>query len=275
MLPITRYSTPGPDGAALDHAHDGTMWRALACLKAEADAGIMANFGDHFPTKPRSQWKEVSFAGYAVPILDQGQHGSCVWHAIASAFWKMWLKGGATPHDFSPTFGYALGNGNRDAGMSISGGADILKHYGNCLASEFPEGHIWKRDIPSAAYQTALRFRARKTFRVTSFDEIGSAIQLGFMPVFDVYVGNGFNNLDADGVPPAWPGVSGNHAQTADGLKYLNGRWRLDAINSWGTAFGMNGRLRYGEAHLDHEIDAFVIQAVEEDPQETNVPAAA
>lgn len=266
------YSTPGPHGAGLPHAHDGATWRALACLPPEPGEGKMGLFSDNFPVIPRPQWKPVTYAGYTVPILDQGAHGSCVWHATCTALWKAWLKSGGTPHSFSPTFGYALGNGNRDAGMSISAAADIAAQYGNCLASEFPEGQIWKRDIPAGAYTTALRFRLMKWFKLTSFDEVVSAILLGFFPVFDVYVGRNFNNLDADGVPPTRAGVTGNHAQTVDGFHFTPaGRPLLDDINSWGN-WGLNGRCNYDENALDHDLDAWCVQALTEDPQEPNVP---
>lgn len=275
MPELAIYSTPGPQGAPLPHAHDGTMWRALGCIPPTF-LKAMARFADNFPTIPRSQWTPISFSKFAVPILDQGQHGSCVWHATATAHWKSWIKTGATPHEFSPTFGYAIGNGGRDAGMVIGDAADILSQYGNCLATEFPEGHIWKRDIPASAYDTAKRFRVTKTFRLESFDEVASAILLGFMPVFDVYVGNSFNNLSSDGVPGCRAGISGNHAQTADGLVQITkGQWALEGINSWGTQWGMSGRCRYTEPFLDHQIDAYAIQAVGDDPSETNLPPKA
>ena len=151
---------------------------------------------------PRSRWKPFNRRLASIPILDQNGFGSCVGHATASAIMKARAKAGMTFQLLSPCFVYALGNGNRDAGMVISDAADIVRQYGICLESEFPEGHIYKNQIPKNAYQTAkTRFLAVDIYKCGTFDELGTAIQLGWDIVCGVSVGTQFNDLDRDGVP--------------------------------------------------------------------------
>lgn len=278
ILPITNYRTPDPErGAVLPHVHDGTMWRALGLLPSPKDLADLPLFGDVHRVIPRKEWASVSYRKFSVPITNQGSHGSCVWHATYTAHRKSWLMSGATDHEFSPTFGYALGNGGRDAGMNIGTALDILKQYGNCLASEFPEGRIWKNDIPAGAYQTAKRFRVLDAYRISPtnpFDELVSALLLGFFPVYDVYVAGDYGNLDRNGISPAHPGYSGNHAQTSDGVTILpDGTPTLENLNSWGRQWGNDGCNRLVEAHFrGKETDAYVITGFVEDPEEKNIP---
>lgn len=280
MSEIRTYRTRGAEnvpGAPMPHIDDGSgYWRALGVLPPRPDFGGFPRLAEGYSVIPRDRWETISFAGYDVPILDQDGHGSCVGHGSATAHWKAWLMSGQSPHEFSPTFVYALGNGGRDAGMIISDALEILTQKGNCLASQFPEGKIWRNQIPSEAFETAKRFRVAEAYHATSFDEIATGLLMSFIPVYGIYVGGDFNNLDQEGVPPAYNSI-GNHCLTADGLRKLpSGRWSIDCINSWGTRWGRNGRCQLVEQHFRRgDSDAFLIKVVAEDPEEKNVPPRA
>jgi hypothetical protein len=271
---ITNYRTPDPQhGGVLPHHHDGEQWRALGCLAPKPDRGGLPRFADHFPVIKRSEWRPINYAGFSIPIMNQGQHGSCVGHGAAGAHWKARLMAGFTNERFSPCFVYALGNGGRDAGMIISDSLDILMRDGNCLEEEVPEGRIWRNQVPQQAYTTAKRFRVAAAYHLGSFDEIVTALLLGYLPVYGVYVGADFSNLDQEGVAPAYPGVTGNHCMFGDGLSRLSdGTWAIEDINSWGEQWGLQGRCKLVEDHFRLQNDAYCITGFHPDPQEANEP---
>lgn len=267
MPPITDYRLP--DGSVLPHYNDGTAWRALGCLPPRPNFGGFPGYGDSLPMVPRSEWRDIDFSGYNAPILDQGQHGSCVGHGAVTAFWRTWLVQNFTPHEFSACFIYALGNGGRDQGMIISDALEILQKYGVCLLSEVPEGQIWRQNIPASAYETAKRFKVGKAYHCRTFDEIGSALQSGYQVVYGILVGGDFGDLDREGVAPAHPGT-GNHCMTGCGMvKLPSGRWAIKNQNSWGTRWGNNGMCYLVEDHFNHtDPDAFAIELDSRDPQD-------
>jgi hypothetical protein len=257
--------------------------RLLACLPPREDRGGVRSFKDAGRTViPRADivamLKEkggrISFADYYSPIRDQGQHGSCVGHGAGSNFQKRWSIKNGTQVLFSPCFIYALGNGGRDAGMVISDALDILTQYGICHEDEFPEGHIWKQQIPAKAYETAKRYRATDSHHCQSYDEIMTTVLEDGACTYGIYVGRDFNNLNSEGVAPAYPRRTGNHCVYGDGLILLrDGSIGLDTPNSWDTSWGINGRCVLTERHFDGtDPDAFGIDVTAEDPQETNLP---
>lgn len=223
-------------------------------------------------TIPRSQWREFDNTIQQVPILDQDGRGSCVGHASASSIMKSRAKLGMTFDLLSPCFIYALGNGGRDAGMVISDAADIILQYGCCLESEFPEGHIYKSQIPQSAYQTASsRFKVLELYHCANFDEIGTAVQLGWDVVYGITVGTGFNNLNSDGVPGGGFPRGGHALCDAEAMKKAsNGEWLIKTRNSWTTQWGLNGFCYLNEGFLSGNVDAYAIRVVMLDPQDPN-----
>src|SRR4051812_893397 len=83
--------------------------RYLACLPPRADFGGLPKFDAANGLIPRASWRETDLSPLGVPVLDQGQHGSCVGHGSTSAFWFAYLMAGGTvpPSGFSPTSLYA------------------------------------------------------------------------------------------------------------------------------------------------------------------------
>ncbi len=256
------------------HIDTNGVPRVLAVLPPLPGFGGQPKFSEVSEAIPRTQWQETDLSGFAAPILDQGQHGSCVGHGAVTSFWRAWLMAGGTHHDFSACYIYGEINRGSDQGAVISDAADCLLNKGVCLLSTVPEGMVFSRNFPSGADAEAARFKASLVVHCEDFDEIASAIQQGFCVAGCVRVGNSFNNLDSNGVPPASRGM-GNHCIAHVGLKKLSdGTWGLLTQNSWGVGWGLKGYYVQTEAHYANQagVDAFGIQAVAGDPQEVNLP---
>jgi hypothetical protein len=252
-----------PDGSILPHAEDGNgTWRALGCLPPHSDFGGLPKFSSSQPTIPRSEWKDFDLSGYDAPILNQGSHGSCVGHGAVTAFWRLWLMQNLPPQQFSACFTYGLINGGRDSGAVISDALTSMTNDGVGLLSDVPEGMVYRSQFPAAAFTNAKRFKVRAAHHCQNFDEICSALLLGFPVVYGVYVGGSFGNLDSEGVAPAWPNRVGNHCLSGKALKKLSsGDWGVRTQNSWGASWGQQGNCYLVERHFTGtDPDAFAIE---------------
>jgi hypothetical protein len=256
--------------------HDGEQYQLGALAMPEGGVSAMPAFSSAtgFPVIPRSQWANISFKNYVVPIANQGQTNSCVGHGSWGAFSKAWLIGAATPKHFSTCSIYAELNGGHDSGAVTTYALDQLKTGGICLYSDVPEGMIYKSQFPSGAETTAKRFKVDVGWTAKTWDELISGLLYGFIPFFDLYVGDNFAKLDANGIAPAGRSRP-NHCLYSDGIAMISpGVAKLDSINSWSRAFGLDGRCYLTEANFQSGNQICLIQSVAEDPQEQNIPPA-
>jgi hypothetical protein len=180
----------------------------------------------------------------------------------AQANMRLRASRGMTFQKLSGAYIYAHINGGYDGGATITDAMSALEQYGTCLESQMDVPQIFLRDVPSGADATAKRFLLRLGLTLSSFDEIGTAIQMGLFPQFPINVGANFENFNSDGVAGASSG--GNHSVHADGMsKDSSGAWILDMPNSWGVSWGpfSNGRCYLSEnaiAWAASEDDAYV-----------------
>lgn len=258
-------ATVTPDGRTriLGAAPSGT-------IKAAAP-----RYGDANPVIPRPEWRPTRRPRGPVPILDQGQHGSCVGHGSTRALMKARSRAGMPFVLLSPTFIYANINGGRDGGSDPADAARALVNIGTCTMAECGEDTIFLPWVAKSAYQTAARYRALEAYQCHTFDEAISAWLMGF-DVFDtVNCGAGFHDLDQDGVPPAAPGYGNHCVMFGDELKQVAGLWLMEHGNSWGTQWGRGGYFFMGEAHYDRQPNwqAFAVRGVAFDPTDTELAA--
>ena len=240
-------------------------------------------FKDHFTVLPESAWHEIDRREVLGPefILDQDGEGACVGGSSANATMRCRALRGFSFIKLSLQFLYDQINGGIDQGAIITDAMDALMQVGVCSEASYPvdKTALDKNKIPRACYDEAKQIGlVIDAYQITTWEEIGTAIMLDFIPVAGVYVGNTFENLTKEGVSPVDVG-SPNHSIHMDGLKRLSdGRWSADMPNSWSTAFGEEGRTRLVKDHFTEMglADAgYAIRAVAYNPDDPNQPPVA
>jgi hypothetical protein len=252
--------------------------RYLTCLPP-SHAKLMAPRGGEFRSVhapiPRNQWREVNnrskFPSFEW-IYDQNGLGACVGNGSTNALRKARALAGMTDVRLAPGCTYAQINGGRDQGAVISDSLTALQQTGTISSATLgsDEKPFYLRQLPSGWKKEAARFRIEEAYHCSDYDDICTAIQLGYVVVFGIQVGNNFNSFTPEGVPGVSRGP-GNHCLCADGLHKLNnGQWALDTVNSWGADWGPwhNGRCYLIESHFQNgdQPDAYAVKTAVEDP---------
>lgn len=216
-----------------------------------------------------------------VPQTDQNGRGAC--NAFA---WKEVVEclrdaEGQAHIPLSAWFLYAQINGGSDSGSNISDGATYLQSKGIALDSAVPQGAYLLRQIPQAAYADIGRFTIAdgEWYVCEDFDDMVAAAICGFHLNASIYVGNDFNNLDADHCPPVHRGA-GNHAITPGEALYMgrNGEPILKTRNHWTKDWGWNGWFGYRRGHQEYQsyYECIAVKSAGFDPQDPNrAPVAA
>ncbi len=233
---------------------------------------------DVHPVIPRSSWKPFNRIRPAVTILNQGQRSSCVGNGSARTLAVARDMANLSFIELSASYIYMQINGGRDAGSDPADAADALSEVGTVPSSMCDEDHIFKNQVNfSALSKVAVRFAvsADDLYSCQTFDEVVTAALLGF-PFWDtIRVGQGFNNLDSNGIPPLSRG-QGNHC-TMGGealVRLPNGDWALPKANSWGVGWGLGGWFVQSEAHYDQQPQwqAIAIRVPRQDPLDPDNP---
>lgn len=254
--------------------HNGVP-RVLAALKPPATYQF-PNFGDNFGVIDPSKWTEKSMRHWNVPILDQGQHGSCTGHGTASAAMRVMVLDGHPLVLLSPTMVYAMVNGGQDNGAAVHDAANVLATTGICTMAEFGEDKIYRQQIPLTAFQTAKRFRA-KIFKLNNVTEFGSALELDFPVISGIAVGANFSRYNGEFVVPLPNTIEGGHCTCQMGKKKsAQYGWVFEGANSWGTSWGDQGYFYLQPAHFDakygYGFDCLAVQVFWSDPLDPDAP---
>lgn len=194
------------------------------------------------PDVPKSDWREFEYDTSWKRIEDQGQFGACVGHGSSNGVqWARWLAGMGRDR-LSPWYPYSLLCNGRDVGASPYAALDLLKARGTCSFDMVPWGTINPQWLTPAAHESAKRFRVLRGPRITGFDQLMSAIQLGFVVVGTLHADNGINILDQYGVSQNRPGPHNHLVLKGIGAKRLpNGKWAVKYENSWRSTWGRDG----------------------------------
>lgn len=226
------------------------------------------------PSVDPAQWVEIDRRRQftAEWLIDQKSHGSCVGFGTAGALMRAIAMSGGKMVRLSGAYIYSWINGGRDQGAMISDGLKAAMEHGACLETTVGYDSIYRSQTKKGDAEAA-RYKIFEAYHADNFQELMSGIQMGWIGVGAVQVGNNYSRLDSDGVA-GFDAGPGNHCIHFDGVHKLpSGEWVLDSPGSWGTAFGDNGRAYFRKRHIDSvQQDCFVIRAAAQDPLDPNNP---
>jgi len=255
-------------------------YRVLGCIPSSDESLFgFPMFGDQMGLAA-AEWQEIDMSWLNPPVLDQKATSACTAFASNGGMHVCTLKTGKPLTEFNPFFTYGLINGGKDAGAMISQTLSELMASGACPKEFLPAGLMYQNQFPPQAFENAKRFRLEKAFRCATFEEICSAISLGFVCPLGILVGSNFPQLDSDGVAPLPNRGGGGHAILGVGLKKSQKYgWLIKILNSWSIRFGMKGYCYIHKGHFQFmRPDAFAIQTLIDDPldktSEDDVPVA-
>lgn len=270
---MARYKIELDDATGLPVFDDGSQPRLLGALRPYR-ACALPLFSNKFDVIPESRWSECSLKSWNAPVWNQGAFGSCVGQGSATAFTYSWRLSGQPYHEFSPTSIYARINGGRDVGAVVSDGLECLKNYGVALMSQFGQDKIYEAQITPQIARTARRFRVVEAYKISTWDQMGTALLKGMPCVSGIGIGRNFNDLDSDGIAPLPDFLIGGHCMAHIGLVQVAGKWYIQTQNSWSAGWGKGGfcLLQRGawDGRYGFPFDAFAISSPFDDPDDSS-----
>ncbi len=263
---MNKYKHELPDGQVV---HRGLGLKKREGSKAKARAFVI-------PVIDQENWKPIISPQPTVPILDQGQRGSCVGHGCATMVMKARDLANIDSkfNLLSPMFLYDQINGGVDNGSDPADAVNVLQSIGICLEQTVPDRSsttLNKNKLPPVAYTEAKRFILPQgsVYQLTNFNQLVTAFLLGFKAGFTINVGNTFD-LDNNGIVTYTPGNANHWVSVGEELKKVNpsGEWALQFDNSWTTSWGNNGRAFITVKHIDNQpgVEMYAIKSVSDDP---------
>lgn len=179
---------------------------------------------------------------------DQKTIGSCVPHSAVGALEYYENLYGMPYEDLSRLYLYwttrVLQKDLRDTGCSIRMCLKAISKNGCCKESLWVyDCRRYRTSPPQKCYNDAVRYKNVTYYRVSTINEIKSALAEGNPVLFGAYLYPSFYDAEDTGEVPM-PGNSeeciGGHCMLLSG--FLDGEKKFIVRNSWGTRFG--GKMR-------------------------------
>ena len=196
-----------------------------------------------------------------LPVLDQGDLGSCTANAISNCYRFLEVKENQIPFQPSRLFIYynerkIEGTIKEDSGAQIRDGFKSIGTLGVCdeaaLAYDVAK---FKRKPSAALYKAALAHKALEYRRLdnTNLSELKSCLADGFPFVFGFSVYSQFESADAAktgivNLPAKSEKMLGGHAVLCVGYSDADERFLVQ--NSWGENWGQSGFFTIPYAYL-------------------------
>ena len=229
---------------------------------------------------PESEWVEFDEPDSG-PVLDQNGYGACNGFAATDSLIDARYVAGLPYVALSPWYVYGTLCGGWDTGSTIDDALRHLRDVGTCQDSLVPYGTINPKRFTSEAHADAGRFRIEVggllDDEANRFAAIMTCVQRRKPCNFSVHAGMSFGSLDADGCPPAWPGMANHAVRTARGAKRCkDGQWAFKMKNSWSSQWGLSGYCWIKAANLTRQagFSAYYVEAVTPDLTDNNQPPA-
>lgn len=261
-----------------------TAERKLGLIKPPA--GFVSAFSPASDVVPVLDWPTINLVAkngkmdghkrYGPEFVPYQRHNNCASAAADTIVMKTIYDRSGVFVKLSDTYTYSWINGGRDQGSMLADACESIQEHGVCLAESCGPDAIYRRQYDTAkADAEAARFKAAECYairRQSDIDEMWrqfwSALCVGFKIGVAVEVGARFENLDSNGICGVDRG-QGNHAVHADGIAWAGGQLVATCGNSWGTTFGMQGRMNLIQQHFAETIgvhEHYAVRTAIDDP---------
>lgn len=246
----------------------GGIPRALGCLPGLRVAGRLVSASEPWsssnPVLGDKDLKEFDNTISSIPILDQGQTGSCAGHSAANAIMKGRAKSGLSHVALSPFFLYGLANGGVDRGATMEGILRAATSTGACRVSVNPNKIMYQNRFTKEMFDDAKNYRVSDSYVLDTFESLLTAVLLSWDVIFGIGVGNAFFKTDNEGTPGTGSGAGGHAMADGEGLrKHPRHGWQVKVRNSWGESYGVGGYCWLDRRHFTSSFfDGYAIRAV-------------
>lgn len=224
---------------------------------------------------PESEWVEFNEWPDHIKIKDQDGRGACNGHAAATAIETIRHVAGMPHVPISAWYIYAILCQGRDNGSQILAALELTESDGASPEDQVKYGIINPNLLTNEAHKQAARFKVEVGERLTTYQQLGTAIQRRQSINLAVCVGGGFNNLNADGVPQLGRSWCNHAVHVGLGMKRAkDGSWLGLMANSWTTQWGDNGFCWLPLKYLPtaSAFEAYTLKAVVDDTADNTRP---
>jgi hypothetical protein len=224
---------------------------------------------------PEANWVEFHEWPEHIKIKDQNGRGACNGFAAALGTETTRYVAGMPHIPLSGWYVYSILCNGVDRGSMILDALELLQERGCSPEDQVKYGVINPRQLTAEAHKEAPRFKVEIGERLTTYQQLGTAIQRRQSINLAVCVGNAFNNLNSDGVPQLGRSWCNHAVHVGLGMKRAkDGSWLALMANSWTTQWGQNGfcwlPLKY--IPTASAFEAYTLRAVVDDTADNTKP---
>lgn len=188
--------------------------------------------------------EKVDLSNNIHTMLNQGQQGSCVGHALT--YLKIYHEKKETNqwHVFSPAFIYNQVNKGSDDGCQITDALNLLQKKGICPSSLMPyKEHDFLKQPDSAALRSAKKYRIEHYQSLYTLEEVKYQLNAGNPIVAAFIIDHNFIDLKAGQIwntkGASLPKGKEGHAMLIVGFD--DTKKAIKVINSWGRTWADQG----------------------------------